>query len=367
MERGTCVHSKKLCVKLPIAPNANHRLSRGADEKIKNVLLPAEALAWVQALRQGGKDVKSIELCGPGDVLASADITMDCLALLQPEICGAELSLTSLGLGKIEVALELKSLGVKTVNLLVDTVCTKNAMKLYTWIRPGQKTLPLTEGAEILVCDQSDAVIALTAAGIRVVIRTTLVSGVNDGEVSAIAEKMAQYGAAAMEICGESGIDLEKLSLQASQHLPATVYHPGSDLPPPGMPDSCAERSIPGPTGKRPNVAVVSTNGMDVDMHLGQAAQVLIYGPREDGLVCLLMARKTPVAGANSKRWQTLAKTCLHDCFALLATHAGDAPRKEFTEMGIQAILTEDNIEGLIDVLYGGVKKKKCKDLVTMH
>lgn len=118
---------------------------------------------------------------------------------------------------------------------------------------------------------------------------------------------------------------------------------------------------MPKPTEERPNVAVVSSNGMDVDMHLGQASQVLIYGPRPDGLTCLLMARKTPGTGGGSDRWQQLAEECLHDCFALLATHAGDAPRKELAELGIQVILTDENIEGLVDVLYGGGKKKKCK------
>jgi nitrogen fixation protein NifB len=357
----TYTHSMSLDIKLPIAPNANHRLSGVSDEKTKTALVPAEALAWVQALHQGGKKIKTIELCGPGDVLASTRTTLDCLEILRPEIQGAELSLTSLGLGKIEVALELARLGVKTVNLLVDTVKTGTAMKLYTWIRPGKKTVPLEKAAEMLVNDQSDAVKDLQAAGIKVMIRTTLVSGVNDGEVLAIAEKMAGLGAAAMEIGGENPIDLEKLSVQASNHLPTTVYNPGPELPPPGMPHSCAEMSMPKPTDERPNVAVVSTNGMDVDMHLGQASQVLIYGPREDGLACLLKARQTPGNGGGADRWQALAKECLHDCFVLLATHAGDVPRRIFAELGIQVILTEDNIEGLVDVLYGGGKKKKCK------
>ncbi len=361
MYNETYMHSMSLDIKLPIAPNANHRLSRASDEKTKPALVPAEALAWVQALRQGGKEIKTIEICGPGDVLASPKTTLDCLELLQPEIQGAELSLTSLGLGTVEVALDLARLGVKTVNLLVDTVQTGNAMKLYAWIRPGKKTVPLVKAVEMLVSDQSDAVKALQAAGIRVVIRTTLVAGVNDGEVLAIAEKMAGLGAVAMEIGGEESSNLEQLSALASIHFPTTVYTPGPELPPPGMPHSCAEMSMSGPSDARPNVAVVSTNGMDVDLHLGQAAQVLIYGPREDGLVCLLMARQTPAGGADSNRWQALAKECLHDCFALLATHAGDAPRKQFAELGIEVMLTEDNIEGLIDVLYGGGRKKKCK------
>lgn len=362
MYDGTDIHAMSLDIKLPIAPNANHRLSGASDEKTKTALVPAEALAWMQALRQGGKEIKTIEICGPGDVLASTGTTLDCLELLQTEIKGAELSLTSIGLGTtIEVASDLARLGVKTVNLLVDTVKSETAMKLYAWIRPGKKTVPLAKSAEMLVSEQSDTVKALQAAGIRVVIRTTLVSGVNDGEVSAIAEKMAGLGATAMEIGGEEPIDLEQLSVLASVHLPTTVYTPVTELPPPGMPCSCAEISMPTPTDERPNVGVVSTNGMDVDMHLGQASQVLIYGPREDGLACLLKARQTPGSGGGTDRWQALAKECLHDCFVLLATHAGDVPRKIFTELGIQVILTEDNIEGLVDVLYGGGKKKKCK------
>lgn len=361
MDDGMFNHSMILDVKLPVAPLVNHRLARAGEEKQEAALVPAEAVAWLQALRKGGKEIQSIELCGPGDVLASVPTTLACLELLQPEIQGAELTLTALGLGGGEIAADLARLGVKTVNLLVDTTVAETAMKLYAWIRPGKKTVPLAKAAEMLIRGQAEAVQALHAAGIRVVIRTTLVPGVNDDEVSALAEKMAGLGAAAMAISGEEISDLETLRVRASQHLPTTVYHPAPDLAPPGMPHSCAGISMPKPTPERPNVAVVSTNGMDVDMHLGQASQVLIYGPREDGLACLLKARQTPHSGGGSSRWQTLAQECLYDCFALLATHAGDAPRKEFAELGIQVILTEDNIEGLVDVLYGGGKKKKCK------
>ncbi|MBU1232490.1 MAG: radical SAM protein [Proteobacteria bacterium] len=361
MDEGTLTHSMILDIKLPVAPLVNHRLARDMEEKQATALVPAEAVAWLQALRKGGRVIERIELCGPGDVLASAPITLACLELLQPEIRGAELSLTTLGLGGGEIAADLARLGVKTVNMLVDTVAVETAMKLYTWIRPGKKTVPLAKAAEILIRGQAEAVQTLQAVGIRVVIRTTLVPGVNDDEISVLAEKMAGLGAAAMEISGDGIIGMEELCALVSKLLPTTVYHPAPNLPPPGMPHSCAEISMPKPTRERPNVAVVSTNGMDVDMHLGQASQVLIYGPREDGLACLLKARQTPDSGGGSSRWQTMAKECLHDCFALLASHAGDAPRKEFAELGIQVILTEDNIEGLVDVLYGGGKKKKCK------
>ena len=117
---------------------------------------------------------------------------------------------------------------------------------------------------------------------------------------------------------------------------------------------------LPKPSAERPRVAVVSATGMDVDLHLGQAKTILIYGPREDGLACLLETRQAPEAGSGESRWEQLADT-LHDCFALLAASAGQKPREVLGSRGIRVLLTEDTIEGTVDVLYGGGKKNTCK------
>ena len=114
--------------------------------------------------------------------------------------------------------------------------------------------------------------------------------------------------------------------------------------------------TIPKPSRERPNVAVVSSNGMDIDLHLGEAVRALIYGPREDGLPCLLGSRLLPEAGGGSSRWETLADT-LEDCFALLTASAGESPRKVLGRRGITVLITDDNVEGTVDVLYGGGKK----------
>ena len=45
----------------------------------------------------------------------------------------------------------------------------------------------------------------------------------------------------------------------------------------------------------------------------------------------------------------------------LLAASAGQRPREVLGSRGVRVILTEDNIEGTVDVLYGGGKKMKCK------
>ena len=84
----------------------------------------------------------------------------------------------------------------------------------------------------------------------------------------------------------------------------------------------------------------------------------MIYGPREDGLACLLGTRPVPETGAGISRWQELAAS-LHDCFAILAASAGESPRRILAEQGITVLITENEIEGTIDVLYHGIKKRK--------
>lgn len=96
-------------------------------------------------------------------------------------------------------------------------------------------------------------------------------------------------------------------------------------------------------------------------MHLGHAKQILIYGPREDGLACLLESRMAPQPGGGSSRWEELAET-LSDCFILLTASAGDNPKQILSSKGLTVYVSDENVEGTVDVLYGGGKKgKKCK------
>jgi len=115
---------------------------------------------------------------------------------------------------------------------------------------------------------------------------------------------------------------------------------------------------LPKPTEARPNVAVVSSTGMDVDLHLGHAHKILIYGPREDGLNCLLATREAPEPGMGSARWEELSNL-LSDCFVLLTASAGQTPREILSRNGLSVLITDGEIEGTVDVLYGGGKKGK--------
>jgi nitrogen fixation protein NifB len=358
---------------LPAAPQANSGKRFGDSGGATPAMLPSEAVSWLSELVKGGKKIHGVNICGPGDALAAPEILFTVLDLLRERYPDCQLKLTSSGLGAALFAQDLATKGVGQVDLQIEAVSADIVKKIYAWIRPGKKTVPLAEAAEFLLTEQEEAIIALTKAGIRVHILSTVYPDLNNQHLGEVAAKMASLGAATMTIVpfqplseeedlpACDAVMLEVAKKVAGEHLEIVSY--GEDcLTPPGSDNFQGQGVLlPKPNKERPNVAVASSNGMDVDLHLGQAAKILIYGPREDGLACLLESRTVPEAESGNSRWEVLAKDCLFDCFALLASSAGENPQKVLAEQGIKVLLIEDNIEGTVDVLYGGGKKKKCK------
>ncbi len=360
------------CLILPVASQANSRIRFAADEKPSQAMLPAEAITWIGEMNKGNKLIHAVDINGPGDALASPGPTMETLDLLSSTYPDIEPRVTTLGLNAPQFAGTLAAKGVRQVNLLVDAVDSEIVKKIYAWIRPGKKTIPLLMAADILIDGQRKTVARLHEAGLKVNVQTTVYPGINDRQVGLIAEQMAAAGAASITLIpfkpGTTGEDappscdelmLAAVRKDAAGHLEVLEYSEEAIVPPPGGNLQKSGTLLPKPSKERPNVAVVSSNGMDVDLHLGQADQILIYGPREDGLACLLEARPAPAAGGGDSRWEKLARECLFDCCALLTANAGDNPQKVLAALGVKVLITEENIEGTVDVLYGGGKKKK--------
>lgn len=368
--------------RLPVAPLACCRLRHGPETKAPPAMNAAEVIAEID--RYPG--LTRVELDGPGDPLASMAATLATVAVLRQHRPEVTIGLTTVGLQAAERAAELAAAGVARVTLLVDTLDAATAERLYAWIRPGKKNIPLPEAVPVLLDAQARAVPALAAVCRAVTIRTTVYPGVNAHQIPALAETLAELGATALHLVPflpdpgrtdgpppATRVHMEELAKLTSRFVPTTslvmeVADCGCDCGPrcgTGATCGCGaiapvQTGLPQPTAERPRVAVVSATGMEVDLHLGQARKLLIYGPREDGLACLLETRQAPDPGSGVSRWEQLADV-LHDCFALLAVSAGQRPREVLGSRGIRVILTEENIEGTVDLLYGGGKKHKCK------
>lgn len=360
---------------LPVAPRSNAKIRFADNSKAMSALLPEEAVAWMEQVIADGNAVDIVGITGPGDPLASPESSLRTLRLVRAKFPEISLCLTTLGIGGSLVAEELAEIGMSHVTLLVDAVVPEVAEKLYAWIRPSTKTMPLPEAVKFLLNEQAKSVTAFKRAGITVKINTTVYPGYNAGHVEQIAAAMATLGADIMGVVPylpgaengdspvESGMELiSTVRDRAARHMnlmPAWeecgedvvgLDRPGKDVAPVAV--------LPKPSLARPNVAVVSSDGIDVDLHLGHAIKVLIYGPREDGLHCLLETREAPEAGTGSSRWNQLAQT-LSDCFVLLTASAGDTPRQILSRKGLSVLITDGEIASTVDLLYGGGKKGK--------
>ena len=365
-------------VNLPVAPRANNRIRFASTQESMQAMIPAQALAWLDDLLNKGDKIDGVNVAGPGDPLADLGPTLETLRLVREKYPAIALGITTLGLGGKQSVERLVKAGVSHVVLLVDGVDLEVVKRLYAWIRPGIKTVPLFTAAVLLLEEQQKAATGFLQAGCDVQVRTTIYPGYNDENVEQIAGTMAALGVKSMTLApfdpateGEEMLEqpshelMAKVREQAAKYLTlvAVPEKIQADRKVDGSGKCCGSvvSTLPKPSVGRPNAAVVSSNGMEVDLHLGHAITALIYGPREDGLVCLLGTRTLPEPGAGASRWEILAET-LKDCFVLLAASAGESPRKVLSSHGISVLITEDNIAGSVEVLYGGGRKgKKCR------
>ena len=360
-------------VHLPMAPKALARVRFAPDKPLPRALTPEQALNWLEYLRDQGETIKVVNINGPGDPLATPHLTLQTLGMLREKLPEASLCLTTLGLGAAETAPELAQFGLAHVSILMDAVDPSVIERIYAWIRPGRHTLPPSQAAQLLVQEQPVAIAALVEQGIPVQVKTTLYPHINTGQISEIAQRAAELGVAEMKLFpflpkgGDSPQpletagpeEMEALAREAGQHLPARYMDLTAceadtawDFEQP----EAAQAVLPKPSKQRPHLALCSSDGFEVDLHLGQAGQFLIYGP-QDGPVMLLEARPAPEPGAGDSRWQEVA-LALSDCFAVLALAAGESPKRILGEQGLPVLTQAGNVEGLVDVLFGGGKKR---------
>jgi nitrogen fixation protein NifB len=315
-------------------------------------------------------EIAAVSITGPGEPMAQPGRTLQALVALREAFPLLALRMSSNGLGLAEHAETLARLNVGLITLRAHAVSVDALGKLFAWIRPGVRTLPMDLAAGEMLAAQVLAVQALHRQGLKVKLHSLLVPGINESEMGPLARIMAEAGASCMHVHPFSPFEgapedakpptteeLGKARNEAARHLAQIdVCQACAGQDDPSVLAGLAA-TVGGPTTERPYVAVATIDGSEVNEHLGRARRLLIYGS-EGGMGRMVGVREAPEPGGGEERWKRLAET-LADCCALLVGDAGETPRAALAGHGLQVRRVGGFIEDAVADALALQRKKK--------
>ena len=271
---------------------------------------------------------------------------------------------------------ELAELKVSHVTLTINAVDPQIGSRVYAWMRDGTRVMHGVPAAELLLQRQLAAIHGLKAKGVTVKVNVIVLPGINESHVAEVARTVAAAGADLLNciplypVKGTTFEDLPPLSpeqihalrREAETFLPQMSHctrcradavgllGEAMDL---GLLQTLKNCATGGNLSERPYIAVASAEGVLVNLHLGDADRLLIFGPDGQGGFRQVDNRSTPPSGGGRQRWQDLA-TILGDCRAVLVSGVGKIPQEVLAEAGIRVVLTEGLIADAVDSTYRG-------------
>jgi nitrogen fixation protein NifB len=381
-------HNKFGRIHLPVAPRCNIQcnfcnrkfdcMNESRPGVTSSVLKPQQAIEYLAEVKAKRTEITVMGIAGPGDPFANGEETMETLRLVSQRFPDMLLCLASNGLGIGPYIEELSQLNVSHVTITITAVDPKIAAKIYRWIRDGKSPLRGEEAAALLIERQLSAVRELKARGMVVKVNSIIIPGINDHHIPEIAKVVGAMGVDIMNcmplvpVAGAEFEDLPapdsamtaRVRLQSGLHLPQMIHCARCRADAVGLINEkmsgeqmetltrFARRTVD--AGKtRPYVAVASREGALVNMHLGEAARVLIFGRDEttSSGFKFIEIRKSPTPGAGNARWTELADM-LHDCRAFLVNAAGPAPKGVLEDRGVEVVEMEGLIEEGLSAIF---------------
>ena len=373
-------------IHLPVAPNCNVRcnfcdrkydcINESRPGVTSSVLSPGQALYYLKKMYERDSRLSVVGIAGPGDACANADETLETMRLVRDTFPDMLLCVATNGLNAPNYIAELAEIGGTHVTVTVNAVDPEIGSHIYGWVRDGKRILRETEGAQLLLERQIEAITLCKKHDLKVKINSILIPGVNDYHIVDIAQKVAELGADLFNCIGMCSVPgtlfeeipepdralVESVRDEARQYMPQMSHCTRCRADAVG----CLGDKVPGaairllretaagpmnPCEERPYVAVASHEGLLVNEHLGQAKHLWIFKPSDDGFELVEM-RQTPPGGGDM-RWRQLAGI-LRDCRAVLTAAAGDKPVQALKKAGIRVGIVEGLIERSLEIIYDG-------------
>lgn len=381
-------HNKYGRIHLPVAPRCNVQcnfcnrkfdcMNESRPGVTSSVLKPEQAVAYLAEVVAKRPEIAVMGIAGPGDPFANPAETMETLRLTRKRFPKMMLCLASNGLGIAPYIEELATMNVSHVTITITAVDPKIGAKIYAWIRDGKMPLRGEEAAALLLERQLAAVRELKARNIVVKVNSIIIPGINDEHIPKIAKVIGEMGVDIMncmplvpvagavfeELPAPDGAMTARVRLQSGLHLPQMIHCARCRADAVGLINEkmttaqmetlnrFARRAIDAGRN-RPHVAVATREGALVNMHLGEAARILIFGRDETTAsgFKFIEIRRSPEPGSGKTRWTELADM-LHDCRAFLVNAAGSSPKNALEDRGVEVVEMEGLIEEGLAAIY---------------
>ncbi|MCX7713783.1 MAG: radical SAM protein [Chthoniobacterales bacterium] len=374
---------------MPVAPRCNLQcnycnrkfdcVNESRPGVSSGVLTPAQALAYLEEVAERVPHLAVVGIAGPGDPFANPYETLETLRLVRQRFPEMMLCVASNGLQVGPHVEELVRLNVTHVTLTINAVDPSIGALIYAWVRDGGRPLKGEEAALLLIERQLEALKRLTAAGVLVKVNSIVIPGINDRHLPEVAARVRELGATLMNaipLCPIAGTRFAHMSEPSALVMARVRLQCGAFLPQMSHCARCRADAV-GLLGKdqsaefsetlkqyaqmpmildtsRPYVAVATQEGMLVNLHLGEAREVLIYSREpSSGEYEIADVRNLPPPGGGDERWKSLASS-LRDCRAILVSACGPRPRKILEGFGLAVIEMEGLIEEGLEALFNG-------------
>lgn len=372
-------------IHLPVAPKCNMQcnycnrdfecVNESRPGVTSTVLTPRQAADYLDAVLEKIQNIAVVGIAGPGDPFANGVETMETLRLVRERHPEMMLCLATNGLELAQYVDEIETLEISHVTVTVNAVDPEISRRIYAWARVDKRVYRGLDAARIILQKQLEGIAKLKEKGVVVKINTVVIPGINDEHVVEIAKCMAVlkadimnciplYHVAGTPFAGltpPSGEKIKALREKVKVYLPQMGHCSRCRADAAGLIGEGQSEEIrqllkkasgSQVTAERPYVAVASREGLLVNQHLGEAAELWIFGMGE-GNPELVERRFTPSPGDGDNRWQAMTGM-LHDCNTVLVSGIGPSPQQVLERAHIRIVVMEGLVqEGVEAVLTG--------------
>lgn len=373
-------------VHLPVAPKCNIQcnycnrkydcVNESRPGVTSNVLTPMQSLQYLKLISERLDNLSVVGIAGPGDAFANPEESIETLRLIKEEYPDMMLCLSTNGLELFDYIPRLAELDVTHVTITINGLDASRLAKIYSWVRFKKHVYRGEEGAQILINEQLRCIPELKRHGIMVKVNTIVIPGVTEDTIEELAAEMARLGVDTMncipmkpvadtpfaDIVEPSGERMKEIFATVGKYLkPMThcsrcradaVGMLGQDMKECHSLLKQAAMSEATQNDERTRIAVASYEGMLVNQHLGEAAQMWVYEKTETGIM-FIEKRACPPAGGGEERWRTLADS-FSDCRAMLVGGAGQSPTKTLENRGIKVYQMAGLIASGLEAVFEG-------------